>query len=99
MSLKNKGFMYYEIIISIAILIVISSFLISMTCNLSVNIENQKLTYNMKQNLYLNVVLLEDNKELLNDSSYVLHLNNDKLCIIWRDLYGEEKTICEKVWI
>lgn len=97
MFLKNKGFMYYEIIISLTILLIISSSLLSVVSNISIRLENQRLTYKMKQNLTLNIILLENDKELVLDSSYNLTLDENQLCIIWRDLYGKKQSICQKV--
>lgn len=99
MSLKHNGYIFYEIIISLMILLLISSSLLSITNNFSLRVENQKLTFKMKQYLTINIILLENNEELLIDDRYTLTIENDKICIIWSDLYGHKQKICEKVWL
>lgn len=99
MSLKNKGFLLYEIIICLTILLLISSSLLSVINNLFIRSENKKLTYQMKQYLTVNIILLENHEDLVIDDNYSLILKDNYLCIVWRDLYEQEKTICEKVWV
>ncbi len=55
--LKKNGFIYYELLISLIMLSTLIYFLISPINQLIINLDNQKLTYEMKQTLSLNILL------------------------------------------
>lgn len=96
---SKKGYFLWELIVSLLILIMICQTLIMPILKMKIELKNQKLRYEMKQKLALNVVLLENNEELEIDDTYELMLRDDMLCIIWWDLYEKQQIYCKKVWL
>lgn len=58
---SKKGYFLWELIVSLLILIMICQTLIMPILKMKIELKNQKLRYEMKQKLALNVVLLENN--------------------------------------
>ena len=50
----------------------------------------------MKQYLTVNIILLENHEDLVIDDNYSLILKDNYLCIVWRDLYEQEKQYVRK---
>jgi len=97
--MDKKGYIYYELLMCLILLTTIVYFLLVPMNTLMMDIENQKLTYKMKQILILNVVLIEEGESLTNSDTYQFKTESNHLCIEWWDLNAQSRTYCEKIWI
>lgn len=98
MHLNNKAYIYYELIICICILLCLTYFFIFNLITLKEKVENERINYSMKQILYANQILLENDCELIFSDEYLLYYDEFKICIVWNDLYGNENQLCEKIY-
>lgn len=95
---NNKGVIYYELLLCLIIITYLISFILVMQNRILLTTRNNKLTYEMKQILSLNIILLENNEALVISDKYVLIQSENKLCIEWTDLNNDEKVVCKKYW-
>ncbi len=95
---NKKGIIYYELLLCLLIITSLISFLLVMQNKILWSTKNNKLTYEMKQVLSLNVMLLENNETLTISDKYILSQFETELCIEWTDLNGEKKVMCQKYW-
>ncbi|QVK19198.1 hypothetical protein KHQ81_05725 [Mycoplasmatota bacterium] len=99
MNRRKNAYIFYELLICFILFTTLIYFIIVPVSRLNINYENQKLTYRMKQTLYLNVVLLEDGETLTCSDTYDLKKEDEFLCIEWWDFNNEKRCYCEKVWL
>lgn len=99
MSIKCRGFIFYELLISMLIILIIVQFIVVLNYQIKQNFENEQLNYEMKQIFYLNLYYIENNIELTQGDEYFLYYDHISLCIEWTDLYEKQKVYCEKYWI